>query len=82
MSIVENLSRIYEIEDTAFAEQESTAGLSTFLIEIRSSNGSLLLRGYTSANSKDEAQSRAPFAEISTYRKYPIYRDQMVHFDI
>ena len=82
MTMNDNINRVFAIEDAALREQAEKEGLSTYLLEIASSSGELLLRAYTTASSISEAQSKVPFAIVSKYRSFPMYRDGMVHYDI
>ena len=82
MTVIDNINRVFAIEDAALREKAEKEGLSTYLLEIVSSSGELLLRAYTTASSVREAQARAPFAIVSKYRRLPMYRDGLVHYDI
>ena len=82
MTVLDNINRVFAIEDAVLRDKAENEGLSTYLLEIVSSSGELLLRAYTTACTVEEAQARAPFALVSKYRSFPMYRDGMVHYDI
>ena len=82
MTVIDNINRVFAIEDAVLVEKAKKEGLSTYLLEIISSSGELLLRAYTTASTIKEAQARAPFAVVSKYRNFPMYRDGMVHWEI
>ncbi len=77
-----NLKLLYNIEDESVRDLERYTPRATYLVEFRDSKGNLLLHGFTTAFSKNEAQRRAPSASITKFSDKAIHSDCQVYYVI